>query len=122
MAAKIPDLHIFFNIIILKHIISYHTMNTFCKFGQDSSIFKLARCKKPEFWAIFSIKSIMAAKKRDLEKQFLYFFYLGTNDGQYVKFHDCSIIFKLARCKKPEFWAIFSEKSKMAAKKRDLEK
>ena len=94
----------------------------YVKFHDCSIIFKLARCKKTEFLAIFSEKSKMAAKKRDLEKKILYFFYLCINDGQFVKFHDFSSFFKLTRCKKPEFWAIFSEKSKMAAKKRDLEK
>ena len=48
--------------------------------------------KKLEFWAIFSIKSKMAAKKRDLEF-FLYFFlYFHINDSQHVMFHDSSLI------------------------------
>ena len=91
------------------------------KLHESTNIFKLARCKKPEFWAIFSVKSKMAAKKRDLEIFCFSFFYFHINDGLHVKFQESSNSFKLARCKKPEFWATFSVKSKMAAKKRDLE-
>ena len=63
----------------------------------------------------------MVAKKQNLEFFLFQFFYFHINDGQHVKLHESTNIFKLARCKKPEFWAIFSVKSKMAAKKRDLE-
>ena len=64
----------------------------YVKFHYSSSFFKLTRCKKPDFWAIFIIKSKMAAKKCDLEKKNFYFFYFHMNIGQYVKFHDYSLI------------------------------
>ena len=97
MAAKKRDLKnfnfIFFHFDINngKHV----------KFHESSNIFKLARCKKPEFWAIFSIKSKMAAKKCDLKNFIFSFFHFHINNGQHVKFHESSNIFKLARCKKP---------------------